>query len=434
MKRRDFLRSVGAAGLALSAPLSIAACGGSSTGATPGGNQKVTINWWHINTDTPTKTAWQNIATQYMKAHPNVNIKITIIENDSFKTKLATDMQSGNPPDLFHSWGGGVLFQFAQAGLVKDITSDLQGDWGNSFSKPALNVYAQNGKYYGVPWDMGAVTFWYNKTLFAKAGITQPPGTWNQFLQVVQQLKGAGITPIALGEGDKWPGHYYWAYLAMRVGGKEPYLKAVNRTGTFTDPSFVQAGTLLRQLVALNPFEKGFLGTSYNDETTIMGNGKAAMELQGQWAPNNDKSAATSKTPLDLDFFPFPAVEGGAGLVTDVFGGGGGFAIGKNAPPETVDFLKVLTDVQNQTTMGKAGLLLPTVTAAASAMTDPLRVGIAKLVADATYFQLYYDQALPPAIGTAVLDATQGLYAGTVTPQAAAQQVESEAATSLQGS
>src|SRR5436190_1495860 len=146
--------------------LVLTACGGGGT--TPTTPSKVTVNWWHISTTDPGKTDLQNIANQYMKAHPNVIIKITILENDAFKSKLTTVMQSGKPPDLFHSWGGGVMAQYAEAGLLKDITPQLQGDWGNSFNQSALNVYGANGKYYGVPWDMGAVGFWYNKAIFTK--------------------------------------------------------------------------------------------------------------------------------------------------------------------------------------------------------------------------------------------------------------------------
>ena len=48
---------------------------------------------------------------------------------------------------------------------------------------------------------------------------------------------------------------------------------------------FVEAGKKLQELIALKPFQDGFLGATYGDEATAMGNGKAAMELMGQWAP-----------------------------------------------------------------------------------------------------------------------------------------------------
>lgn len=205
MKRSHVVSSA----LALIAMLLVACGGGGGGGSSSGG--KVTITWWHINTTDPLLTQWQDLANQYMSMHPNVTIKITVLGNDPFKTKLNTAMQAGTPPDIFQSWGGGVLQQYASAGLMKDITSDLQsGGWGNSFSQAALALYSDNGKFYGVPWDAGAVSFWYNKALFAKAHITTLPQTWADFLTVVQKLKAAGITPIALGEKDEWPGAFYW--------------------------------------------------------------------------------------------------------------------------------------------------------------------------------------------------------------------------------
>ena len=146
---------------------------------------------------------------------------------------------------------------------------------------------------YGVPWDMGMIGFWYNKDLFAQAGIEAPPTTWTELLEDVQKLKDAGITPIALGEGDKWPGMHMWAYLVTRLGGKANFEGALLRTGSFTDAPFVEAGEKLQELIALEPFQDGFLGATYGDEATAMGNGKAAMELMGQWAPavQKDNSA-----------------------------------------------------------------------------------------------------------------------------------------------
>ena len=66
------------------------------------------------------------------------------------------------------------------------------------------------------------------------------------------------------------------------------------------------------------------------------------MELMGQWAPAVQKDQSTGKKGLGdkLGWFPFPTVTGGAGAATDGVGGGNGFAVGKNAPPEAVDFLK----------------------------------------------------------------------------------------------
>ncbi|GHO76822.1 ABC transporter substrate-binding protein [Ktedonobacter sp. SOSP1-85] len=431
MKRREFLTSVGAAGAALSFPSLLSACGSSPSS---GGNGKATINWWHIATGDPGKSFYQNLAKQYTKDHPNVKINITVLENQAFKQKLTTVMQSGSPPDLFHTWGGGVLFQYAKAGLVQDIGSYFQDDWGKSFDQGVLNsVYSDGGKYYAVPVDNGAIAFWYNKALFAKAGITKTPTTWTEFLETIKTLKAAGITPIGLGEKEQWPGMFYWAYLATRIGGKDAFQKAYSRNGgSFADAPFVQAGQKLQELVALQPFQKGYLGATYSDEQSTIGNSHAAMELMGQWAPANDKGVATDKKGPDFGIFPFPMVEGGAGNPTDVMGGGGGFALGKNAPTqETMDFLKFMTNATNAPQLVKLNIGVPPMKTAESVVTDPLRKQIDDMAAAAPYFQLYYDQYLPPAVGQVLLDQTQGLYAGTITPQAAAKAIDDSVSSSL---
>ncbi len=61
-------------------------------------------------------------------------------------------------------------------------------------------------------------------------------------------------------------------------------------------------------------------------------------------------------------------------------------------------------------------------------LTDPLLLTIQENAAGAEYFQLYYDQALPPAVGSVINDAVQGIFAGTLTPAQAAQEVENSAA------
>ncbi|MGD0174494.1 MAG: extracellular solute-binding protein, partial [Anaerolineales bacterium] len=197
-----------------SVPVAPVAPAATATTAPTAAPKPVTVEWWHISTLDPGKTLFQSFANQYMAAHPNVKINITILENEAFKTKLTTVMQGGTPPDIFQSWGGGVMNDQAAAGMLQDITPALDangGAWRNTFAPGALGVYSVNGKNYGVPWDMGMVGWWYNKDLFTKAGITVPT-TWTDLLADVKTLKAAGITPISLGEKDTWTGMHMWSY------------------------------------------------------------------------------------------------------------------------------------------------------------------------------------------------------------------------------
>lgn len=401
--------------------------------------EKITIRWWHIQTAEAQAAFWQNVADEFMAQHPNVNIEITILENEAFKSRLVTVMQAGDPPDLFQSWGGGVLWKYANAGLVRNIAPELEGEWKDSFAaKAALELYGRNGEYYGVPWTWGAVGIFYNKDLFAKAGLDPeaPPQTWDEFLAAVKALKDAGITPISLGEKDKWTGHFWWVYLALRIGGGDAFLKAYNREGAFTDEPFVKAGEYLKQLIELDPFPEGYLGMNYGDQQTQMLDEAAAMELMGQWAPGAYTGNSPEKAAVllpKLGWFPFPFVEGGAGNPGDVLGGGDGFAVGANAPDETVEFLKYITslEVQRAGAADVAMGIVPTIKGADEVITDPIKKTIIKFRDEAPYFQLYYDQFLPPAVGGMVNDAVEAIFAGVASPEEAAAMIEDAAAMEL---
>jgi raffinose/stachyose/melibiose transport system substrate-binding protein len=379
------------------------------------------VEWWHIGTAANDRAMNEGFANAYMEAHPNVKIEITVLENEAFKTKLTTVMQSGNPPDIFQTWGGGVLAEYAKVNLVKDITKEVKGTaWGNSMAPGVWEVYSSNGKVYAAPGDAGCITFWYNKDLLAKVGYTSFPADWDDFITMVKKLKAAGIIPIALGGGDKWPAMHMWSYIALRIGGPQLFqdtFSGKNQKG-FEHPDFIKAGQMLADLVALKPYQDGFLGATYNDEAALVGNGVAAMELMGQWAPNVQRDNSSSKVGIgdSLAAAPFPSIKGGKGKVTEVIGGGGGYAIGINAPDAAVDFLKFLTKKENQITIAETNGALVTTKGAEVGIKDPNAKMVKALVDKCTFFQLYLDQFLSPAAGGTVNDSVQAILAGTSTP------------------
>jgi raffinose/stachyose/melibiose transport system substrate-binding protein len=362
---------------------------------------------------------WAKMARQFEATHPGIKFEITPLENEAFKTKLTTVVQAGDPPDIFHTWGGGVLAQQADAGMVKDISAEI-GTWRDTLIPTALDAYTIEGKTYASAVDTGMVGFWYNKELFERAGVSEPPASWADYLEAVRKLKATSVTPIALAGKEKWPGHYYWAYLAMRIGGLEA-LRQAAVDKDFNKPDFVAAGARLAELVALQPFQTGYLAAGYataDGQAATVGNGKAAMELMGQWAPmvQRDNSAGKKGLGDRLGFFAFPAVDGGKGKITDVFGGGGGYAVGKDAPPEAVEFLKFIAQPENARIEAKTAGVLPVVKAAGDAVTDPNLKLVGETLSRSTGFQLYLDQAYAPAVGQQVNDSVAELLAGKSSP------------------
>jgi raffinose/stachyose/melibiose transport system substrate-binding protein len=271
---------------------------------------------------------------------------------------------------------------------------------------------------------------WYNKKLFSQVGISAPPATWDEFLADVGKLKAAGVTPLAIAGKDKWPSMHLWTYLTLRIGGGENLAQMV-QTGNWNTDACTKAGEQVLALNALDPYQAGFKAAEYNSEAAQMGNGKAAMEVMGQWAPSveMDQSADKKGIGTDLGWFPFPTVTGGAGAPTDGVGGGNGIAVGKDASPEAIDFLKFFNSVENATKLNTDNVGLSPVVGTESAIKDPNLQAVLDGRGKATFMQLYLDQATSPEMGQVINDATIALFFGQSDPAKVCSAITDAAAT-----
>src|SRR5579863_8510352 len=164
----------------------------------------------HVSENPGQKAVWEKIANDYNAEHKGVKVEFKYLENEAFKAKLPTILQSEDSrPELFYSWGGGVMQAQDKAGFLKDITKDV-ASWESELSPTAVDAFKVDGKVVGVPFEVGEVVFYYNKKLFEKAGVkAEDIKTWDDFLGAVKKLKAAGITPLDVGAGEKWPMHFY---------------------------------------------------------------------------------------------------------------------------------------------------------------------------------------------------------------------------------
>jgi raffinose/stachyose/melibiose transport system substrate-binding protein len=379
----------------------------------------------HVNEIAPAKALWDKIAADYNASHKGVTVQFKYLENEAFKAKLPTMLQSADSrPELFYSWAGGVMEAQAKAGFLADITKGV-ADVESTMSQTAVDSFKVDGKVVGVPFEMGEVVFYYNKKLFEKAGVkAEDIKTWDDFLGAVKKLKAAGIAPIVVGAGEKWPMAFFYDYLVLRVGGETalPDAKA-GKNGGFKNAAFVEAGKRLHELGALDPFQAGYVSTSHAQSAGVFGDGKAAMDLMGQWflgmqAPNSASGKGIAAE--DIGILSFPTVPGGKGKATDTLGGVNGFLVTKTAPAEAVDFLKFFSQEKYAEEAAATGAYIPVVKGASKVITDPLQKRLADDLAVTTYHQNYFDQDLGPSVGRVINDISVAVAAGQMTPEAAA--------------
>jgi len=373
---------------------------------------------------------WKEAAQEFQRVHPGVKVQFDYLENEDFKAKLPTLLQSKDRPGVFHSWGGGVMYEQINAGVCQNITKAIEeGGFKETFYPAGVQNFAYKGKSYGLPNDVGPIVVWYNKELCQKAGVDPKKIIyWEDLIEAVKKCQSAGITPIAVGGKDKWPLHFYPAMLMMRILGREGMQAAYDdKNGGFANPGVVETFRLYKDLAALEPFQKGFLSNTYPEAAGTFHDGKTAFHLMGIWDLTWGRSNATDQKGLPdekLGWFFFPEVKGGNGRANDIFASLNGWLVTKDAPKETVDFMKVWLGKEMQSKLAKEGLFIPMVKGTTDAIQSQFFKQIAQEVEQSQWIAIAMDQLLGPDTGRVFNDVSADVAAGNTTAEQAAKTIE----------
>lgn len=382
------------------------------------------VNWVHIEQNPDTVRVFEEIAAGYEALHPDVDIKLQYLENEAYKARLPTMLQSNDAPDIFYSWGGGVLAEQVKGGVLRDISSFVDDAWKTSIAPSAFGAFTVDGKVYGVPVRTSLVGFFYNKKLFADAGIDATTlGTWSGLLAAVDKLEAAGITPMALGGQEGWPQHFYFSYLAIRTAGHEKLNAALAGEGEgFRDPAFVQAFQLLADLSAKNPWQEGWQAATTGDSYAKFGNGEAAMLLQGDWAKGLTSAESASGQGLgdDLGWLAFPQVETGIADSKETFGGVNGWIFFKDAPDAAVDFVRYYSSPENLIKLANEGAQIAPMPGMAAELQDPWQQMVAQTIEASAFHQNFYNVMFSEEVNRELLDIVTSVVTGDRTAEEAA--------------
>lgn len=410
-------RALSAVALSASVALLLGACGG-GRGAADGDDG--TLTWWHNSNSDPGKAYYEQVAADFEADNPGVTVKISALAHEDMLTKLDAGFQTGDAPDVYMERGGGELASHVDAGLVRDISKVASKEI--EMVGPSVAGWQVDDKTYALPYSVGVVGFWYNKALFEKAGISEAPATIDNLYGAIDKLKDAGIQPLSVGAGDKWPAAHYWYYFAVRECSEDTLTEAA-ASKDFSDDCFIRAGEDLQKLIEKEPFNSGFLATPAQtgpaSASGLLATEKVAMELAGHWEPGVMQGLTEDHKGLGTNtgWFAFPTVDGGEGDPTAPLGGGDAWACSAEAPPACADFIKYLLSDEVQTGFAKKDMGVPTNPAAAGSITNPALADLVTVRNDAPYVQLYLDTLFGENVGGAMNDAIALMFADKASPQ-----------------
>ncbi|MDG4787934.1 extracellular solute-binding protein [Micromonospora sp. WMMD1102] len=401
--------------------LGTAACGaGDSDDGASGG--KVTMSFWHNATTGPGKAFWEKTAADFQAANPNVTIELQSIQNEDLDGKLQTALNSGDAPDVFMQRGGGKMAAMVKAGQLMDITGGISDATRKVVSEGSFKAQTIDDKVYAMPVAVLPGGFFYSKDLFGKAGIAQPPTTLADLQTAIDKLKAAGTQPIALGAKDAWPAAFYYYFFALRECSTNTVTETA-KTMTFDDPCWLKAGQDVQAFAATQPFNNGFLTTSAQQgagsSAGLLANHKAAMELMGAWNPGVIASLTPDQKPLpDLDWFPFPSIEGGAGDPGAILGGVDGYSCSAQAPKaECTAFLNFMLQTSVQEEYYRAFQAPPVNSEAQGAVAEPHLKSVLAAYNKAPFVSQWLDTVYGQNVGNALNTAVVNLLAGKGSPE-----------------
>ena len=224
-------------------------------------------------------------------------------------TVLKTRAVSGNPPSAAQIKGPD-LQDWGALGLLTNLDEVSSANkWDTLLSKTVADTMKYDGHYVAVPVNIHRVNWlWINPEVFKKAGIDKAPTTLDELYAAGDKLKAAGFIPLAHG-GQPWQDSTVFEDLVLSIMGADGYKKALVELdeNALTSEQMTQVFTALKKLQGY--MDPDGTGQDWNLEAAKVINGKAGMQIMGDWA-KSEWTAAGKKAGVDYECVPFPGTQG----------------------------------------------------------------------------------------------------------------------------
>lgn len=213
-------------------------------------------------------------------------IKLEEVPGDAnYVDKIKVQLGTGDLPPVVYGAGYNLLDLALAKDLVVDLTPYVEADpeWKALYSETALNTNSRDGKIYASSVEGSVVGYFYNKDLFAQAGIEAPATTWEEFWEQCDKLKAAGITPLALDTADSaWVTQLWWGAMVATSGEDGmKFMQTMNPTD-YNFPEMVEAvETVQKMLQEYTTLDA--IGGKYEHAANNFLSGQAAMIANGPW-------------------------------------------------------------------------------------------------------------------------------------------------------
>lgn len=331
--------------------------------------QSVNLEYWHGFTG-PDLPVMEKLVADFNASHPNIVVTAQAIPWAELFQQIEPSVAAGQAPDVV-ALNEDVITSFILRGALQEMTPDLLSNAGidsSRFYESLWNVGTVNGKTYGVPIHSVMLVMYYNKDLFAAAGLdpNNPPQTREEFLGAARALTkdASGNSPGDEGFDPKNLTQWAVGVPTPWMGGTIAYSVAAQNGVTFVggaDEGYpanfdsAEAQEAVQFLVDLvNTEHVSPANATEQSEIDAFRGGQAAMNLNGVWM----LSQYQGQEGLNFGVAPFPNLGTGD---YKVWGGSSHLAlpVQRNGTPEeqaaALEFIAWMTQPEQNLTWTSAG-------------------------------------------------------------------------------
>ena len=407
--------------LAVASLLVLGGCHREERAATPAAAAApVTINALVWAPDWPDEM--HEVARQFMRRNPDVRVNVQFMVGNSVEENIKPKIAARNLPDLMSVNPNPYAAALADQGVLADVGHTAA--WSRMLPSLKSDWITQDGKRFGIAGGVAATVIYYNKDMFAKAGIARLPTNFAEFLDVCARLKKAGFTPIFWNGGfPNIIGNGAFSFgFANNVAARTPDWKARIADGTLKldTPAGADIFAKIRTVAQRGYSQPNYMRSTYDEGINAFVDGKTAMAFQGTWAAGSLLHGKGFETGV---FLP-PWNDRGAAAVP-VIGSETGFAVCETPKKEAaIRFLEFITGEGFALQQAKRQNISPFGQAPGAAAGDPRIVAYLEAAGRAPVTGSPYYSMLPANTIDMLHPLIQEVLGGKVTPQQAARRLD----------
>ncbi|MFI8199447.1 ABC transporter substrate-binding protein [Streptomyces sp. NPDC085942] len=246
------------------------------------------------------------VVADWHERHPESTVELAVLDHEELRDELPARLTGAPSADIMTWFAGNRMDALAGKDLMLNISAMWKAEGFDAVYLPRFrNMTGGMGPSYFLPTSHYWWAVYYRPSVFAAAGVTGTPTTWDELTAACRALKSSGITPFALGARYRCPAAAWFDYLNMRLNGPDVHDALMRLRIPYTDDRIRRVFAFWRELIE----QEFFLGDpgDYDEEEAVAAvlRGEAGMTLTGAYATDE----YTPQGEPDIDFFRFPVID-----------------------------------------------------------------------------------------------------------------------------